>query len=302
MSDVIALAVADIHLTLTPPPARAGEPNWLRAQQRSLDELAGLAKEHNVPILFAGDVFDHYDAKPALINFAIDHLPPMYAIPGQHDLPLHNLADIEKSAFWTLVKAKIITQVPLDGLTIGPIRVYGFPWGAQVSAPSILEKRSIKIALHHAYRWIKNCGYEGAPEESRLGVGKEIPYEGFDIVITGDNHIPFDLHYEKTKRYIFNCGSFYRRKSDERHQPRVGLIRDNGTVKAHYLDCSKESFVPTDKPETPTAQPHLAEFLKTVRDLSTATLDYGDLLRQAADKIGADPAVRAILEGALEAK
>ena len=111
---VVAIACADIHLQHTAPICRSGEPDWYAAMARPLEELRGLQENYDCPILCAGDVFNHWNnCPPELINWAIKHLPKMYAIPGQHDLPQHRLDDVRKSAYWTMVEAGVIENLPL---------------------------------------------------------------------------------------------------------------------------------------------------------------------------------------------
>src|SRR4030042_1550393 len=93
---VIALFCSDLHLSLTPPVFRSNEPDWLTAQQRPLDELRALQSKHQCPIFCAGDLFDKWYGGPKehaceLVNWAIKHMPYMHCIPGQHDLPEHDL-------------------------------------------------------------------------------------------------------------------------------------------------------------------------------------------------------------------
>ena len=101
--NIIAIFAADLHLSLKAPIWRSTEQDWFEAMLRPLVELRTLATLHNCPIVYAGDIFDKWNSPPELINFAIEHLPKGHAIPGQHDLPLHNYEDIRKSAYWTLV-------------------------------------------------------------------------------------------------------------------------------------------------------------------------------------------------------
>ena len=112
--DVIAVLCSDIHLSLKCPVARSAEPNWLEATKRSLDELRSVAEEHNAHVVVAGDIFDRWNSPPEIINFAIENLPNCYAIPGQHDLPNHRYEEIERSAYYTLIKAGIIENLNPD--------------------------------------------------------------------------------------------------------------------------------------------------------------------------------------------
>ena len=106
---VAAIAISDLHLTLNTPSCRA-EKDWLEVMsgyfQQVKDyhqQVEGIPYGNVVPIICAGDVFDRPNPPIELVNWAIRTLPTMYSVPGQHDLVHHNLSDIKKSAYWTLV-------------------------------------------------------------------------------------------------------------------------------------------------------------------------------------------------------
>lgn len=288
--DIIALAVADIHLSLNPPLARKGEEQqpggWLGAMARPLKELEDLKMDlGGVPILCAGDIFDKWNPSPELINFAMDHLPEMYAVPGQHDLPFHSYADIEKSAYWTMVKHERIHNLnPKKGMGIlnKGLSVWGWPWGFPVVPCPLTRGGCLNIAVVHEYTWTQgglqgDTGYVGAPAEQRLNT---LRYEDYDVIVIGDNHISWNVSGDG--RTVFNCGGFYRRKSDEvDHRPRVGLIHKDGSVESHYLDCSKDILIPTTHEEQTIVNHDLTAFLARLQDLQGLSLDYREELLRA---------------------
>jgi hypothetical protein len=169
------------------------------------------------------------------------------------------------------------------------------PWGVELKPP--YHPRSdpvLTVALVHAYTWIPGTAYPGAPEEGRVGPDSFLDY---DIVITGDNHIPFE-YTTKSGTTVWNCGSFMRRNSDQiDHKPRVGLIHADGTVTPHYLDVSKDVIAENVKEPDPVPE-GLDEFLQDLKNLQTSTLDFPEALRQAMR--GLDPSVQKILSEALE--
>ena len=85
----IAVAISDVHLSHTPPPARSEEPDWYEAMRRPLKQVEYIARRNEVPIICAGDLFHRWWSPPPLVNFAIKTCPKMFAIPGQHDLQYH---------------------------------------------------------------------------------------------------------------------------------------------------------------------------------------------------------------------
>lgn len=255
---------------------------------RPLNEISDLVNKYRCPVLCAGDVFDKWNPPPELINFAIEYLPVMYAIPGQHDLPYHELKGIQRSAFWTLVQAGIINLVtdkvtghrPMSGNA--GLCIHGFAWGVNVESPSLCDATGglLQVCLHHAYRWVIGTGHNQAKPSDRVCE----PYPGYDVVITGDNHIAFDTEFRKPKQSFFNCGSLMRRHSDQYNHPaRVGLIMSDGTVRSHYLDISKDVFNPVARDSDGKADPILEEFLTSLRDVQAATLDYKEVMLRAMD-------------------
>jgi hypothetical protein len=135
----VAVVVSDLHLTLKPPVGRSEEKDWLGVQANYLTQLGNLALVGSmlpIPILIAGDIFDRWNAPAELINFVIAHMPKYtWAIPGQHDLPHHNYDEITKSAYWTLVEAGCIYNIPPHQPvnTHTSLRVHGFPWGCKLT-------------------------------------------------------------------------------------------------------------------------------------------------------------------------
>lgn len=248
MNTPIAILCSDLHLSLTAPVARSAEPDWLAAQKRQLDQLRALHRELRVPVICAGDILDHWRSPPELLNFAIENLPHgMLAIPGQHDLPLHNYGDIRKSGYHTLCQAGVIenlhpgTPVPLPG---SRVLVWGFPWGFPVKP--VGKSRDLNLAVVHAFIWqSKETAYPGAPEEATVSARSK-SLAGYNAAVFGDNHKPFLTH--KNGCVVFNHGGFQRRRSDERnHRPSLGLLMDDLTVELHPLDCSQDLWIDQEK-------------------------------------------------------
>ena len=286
--EVVAIACGDIHLSLMPPVARSEEPDWLDAQGRILDQVHRLAWDHKAPILCTGDVFDRWNSPPELINWAMRRVPRMYSIPGQHDLPLHRLDLIHKSAYRTLaVYGELVDvdeglydlppgeMVRIEGsqLTI----VQGFPWGVPLT-PSGRGVQGLKIAILHQYIWVKGKSYPGAPKDHKLSSLKGL--DGWDVVVTGDNHQGFLAKRGTTT--IFNCGCLIRRKSDEiNYQPQVGIIYEDGSVEPHLLDCSADKIKSTSPAREPEENMGLTDFLKELTKLQGAQLDFKEAMKRA---------------------
>ena len=317
---VQAIVTADWHLCDRPPAARKSEPDWFDAMRRPLNEIRWLQTHLKRPaVLVAGDIFDTWRVSPALLSFALRHIPEnTYVIPGQHDLPYHRYEDVYLSALWTLVEAKRVCLIP----NTGPVHindrlsVFGFPWKAfelreQQKARKKLTTTSkqvtpISLALVHAYCFVNGAGYPNAPQEARAGnLLKE--FTGFDWLVVGDNHVPFESSRGATQ--LFNCGSLMRRRSDQQqHRPRVGLLHRSGAMSSYELDCSLDALDVSSK-EEPSMEDLLHSVdlelvLRTIRSLSGGDLDWREAVRlhlQTNDvPDGARRAIQLAMEGVRE--
>jgi len=270
---VRAILVSDIHLQAKPPVARSAEPDWFAAMARPLTEVADLAEQHDCPVFYAGDIFDRWDARPEIVNFALAHLPDGYAIPGQHDLPYHDYQEIKRSAYWTLVEAaKLVNLVPAE-LTQGgasilawpDLIVYGFPWGHQPE-PIKPIKGTIQLAIVHGFIWQKGTGYPGASVEAKVGAYRE-RLQGYTAAAFGDNHKGFLADAGGVA--VCNCGGLMRRHTDERdYQPGVGLLHADGSITRHYLDTTEDQFIETTEAEEVVEQVlDMSAFVTGLREL-----------------------------------
>lgn len=167
----------------------------------------------------------------------------MHAVPGNHDLPDHDYRQIERSSYWTLVKAgKIVNLFPDTMHRVGGMNVYGFPCGVK-SYPAIkMIGSGVNVAVVHDYCWVVGHSFPNAPKEKSLTNQLE-RFRGYDVVVFGDNHKRFLYDADKVPRVV-NCGSFMRRKADEKqHKPAVVLIHADGRLTTQDLDTSKDLWV-----------------------------------------------------------
>lgn len=285
---VVGIAISDLHLSMTPPLARAGEPDWFAAMKRPLDQVKEMRERYKCPVVCAGDIFDRWNAPAELINFAIKNLPFMYAVPGQHDLPLHNYADIKRSAYWTLVEAqKVIDIKPGVPVPAGDYMLLdGYPWGFEVKpckANHIIG--GYNVAVVHAYCWTKKTSYPGAPMTHHLGAFKK-KLRGYKVALFGDNHAGF-LVKDDEGTHVLNCGGFMRRKSDQAdYEPKVGLLWSNGDVTRVRLDTSQDVMIDRGKiVKAVNDDPaFLASFLDSVNDLCETNVNFGQAVLQYIEK------------------
>ena len=301
---VTAILCSDLHLSHTPPLARSGEPSWYDAMARALGELSGLVEKYNAPVICAGDIFDRWNAPPELINFAIKHLPNMYAIPGQHDLPHHRLEDIKRSAYWTLVEAEVVGHLGwkisqgvdnVDGVYV--MNLHAFPWGKEIK-PLEEGSKIPHIAVCHKYVWEGQHKYDGAPNDACLSKFDE-RLEGYDVAVFGDNHKGFVARMKDGCR-IFNCGTFMRRKADEiDYKPQVGLLMDNGSIRSHVLDTSKDKIEAIEKTAA-NDELDIAEFVEELSGLGGDSLDFETAVERYIESKGVRGEVKEMIAKLME--
>lgn len=289
MRKAIAIAVADIHLSMMPPPCRVDEPDWFAAMARTINKLGDLRDKINVPILCAGDVFNTWNPPPELINFAMDWLPSMAAIPGQHDIPNHSLDHMEKSAFYTLIIAEKLLNVGVsDGysgyIDPGNVWVSGFPWGVEVTPPSA-GGNSPRIAVVHQYIWDREKNRHHKATLSQHTSQLEESLKGYHFAIFGDNHTAFTTMIGRCR--VVNCGSLMRRRYKD--APGVAwILYDDGDVSPHSL-YSEEDII-TDTSETDGTkklnEKQVQRFdvmLKDLENLGSDSVDFAETLKRIID-------------------
>lgn len=305
-SDVVAIAVSDLHLDANCPGARRTDfVNWYDVQTKYLTQLkAKSVKYDNAPILVAGDLFDNYNQPSEFINFLMGVLPHVYAIPGNHDCPNHNYSERYRSVYQTFVEAGYITNIePYMPFPIGEkLTVYGFPIGFNVvprkDLPGGALAGRIRVALAHSYIWKQGCGFEGSLEDDL--VSKYLPkLKGYDVAVFGDNHRDFLVR--KKRITIANCGTLMRRRMDEKDlQPKVVIIHKDGTVTREKLDCSGDKFIREEIVNyIIDDQIDLSELVTRIVQAGACVFDYVQSMKKHVGSHKIDKAVSDVLEAAV---
>ena len=260
--------------------------------------------------IFAGDMFDdgwrERKCPPELINFVIRTFPPRtYGVPGQHDLPHHDLSAIWKSAYWTVKEAGKIHNlraglpvypgtVPTYPSASSPLVLYGFPWGAPLKDYTDRRDprnatRTVHVAVCHKHVWRKGDGdYRGADKNNMVSVTAKA-LTGYDVGVFGDNHAGFlSKSQKKGQPTILNCGTFMRRRVDEKNYvPQVGLIYSDGSVIRVPLKSAKADVVSAKAGkglESVGIDP--GEFSEALDSLADVVADFDLAVRKYAEKKG----------------
>jgi DNA repair exonuclease SbcCD nuclease subunit len=276
--------------------------------RKPLYEILALTASYQCPVICAGDIFDKYKEDTELVNYMIKrlrHFKCIYAIPGQHDLPNHNLKQINRSSFQTLVLSKVIKHLSYE--KCNGLELYGFPYSIPLAPPTAgghePDPDCLQVAVVHDYVWIPGHSFDDklAPKEKKVS-RKRLREKGYNVIVYGDNHKGFS--YQTGATTIFNCGTLMRRKSDEEnYRPMVGLLHSNGEVQEHFLeigsDCHLTKEEAAEKPEEDFDMTVLA---KELAKLGRSALDFEAAIRQFHLTNKTPKTVQQIIQEAMENK
>ena len=218
---ISAILCADLHLREDQPLCRTD--NYFLTQINKLNFLFELGTKHNIWTFFcAGDFFDKAKVSEEFkTNLLECDMPPFYVIPGNHDLPEHNVKNFKKSSLGVMKAADKVTvkeNVPLETFHTANIK-------------------NRKIGLIHKL-------IHKSTEDSVVAEGKTISYPAqkllkdnpeFDLILSGDNHKTFVEEYEG--RLLVNPGSMMRMTAAQvDHKPCVFLYyAETNTIEPVYF-------------------------------------------------------------------
>lgn len=305
---VIAVATSDWHLSSRPPIARCSESNWFDCMKYAIGQVNRIAARYNVPVILAGDLFNKWDSSAELINFAMDVLPgPIIAVPGQHDLPYHDLKQMHRSAYGTLCKTRHIDSLSptsfahdlVDCTTDSKkVKLHGYAWGEPIKRPKPL-RGCVYIAVVHKYIWIDGHSFLNAPASACICKKTAAEFKGYSVVISGDNHKGF-VHTQNGILFI-NCGSLMRRAADQAdYKPFVTLLHDDLTATRIFLDVSQDQLSPV--PQGLTKNADLEDFFEQLHSLHSIGLDFQETIKNLLVQLNPSKAVQRIIHKAINYK
>ena len=218
-----AIIGADAHWRLGNPKCWING-SYIESLEEKLAFICKLTEKHDCPFLFSGDWFDEAKPVPEVLRRSMHHLPlEMIGIPGQHDLPQHNIQLFDTSGISLL---NLFDGINISATPFGDCRRF-----------KIKER---KIGLLHRFTFQLNAPWPGAIGSTSPKLIKE--FSDLDLLIIGDNHKPWSC--EKNGLRIVNCGSMIRKTSDQMdYVPRVyGWVAETNTVVKIDLPYSKNSI------------------------------------------------------------
>jgi DNA repair exonuclease SbcCD nuclease subunit len=216
---------------------------WLFAQ----------AKAHNVPLVIAGDIFDKAIGDSRFISFIIALFRqcevPIYAVPGNHDLPYHSYTNMPESAYGILAVTDVIRNIDQTityRIGIRDITLHGYYWARSFDNPPPFNPDHFNIAVIHKYVYDLNSGYFGVNLAGRYDNQLSTIRHNYDFLIYGDNHTPFHKT-ASTGSVLINCGSFFRRSQNDKYlKPAAYLLKADRSFTSLHVPLDGQSFLQKD--------------------------------------------------------
>lgn len=243
--DPAFIAAADDHVRNGSPECRTD--NYVEAIFKKLEFRNSIAKKYNIPILHAGDIGDkNYFVKEgngwtsAVYNRYIEamHNVNIISCMGNHDLPGHDIQNINQSALGGLIESGVVELLNESTCRINNCNIYGSSWNCEIPMPTNPSSTNVlvihKMIINNLPLW---PGQEAPKAQDIL---KQNP--NYDLIISGDNHQTFISEYKG--RLLVNCGSMMRSSTKQfDHKPCFFLYypESNSVEKVFYpIDLPEE--------------------------------------------------------------
>jgi len=277
------IIAGDLHAGNLSPECRTD--NYLDTLCGKLEWLSGLQARYGCPVVLPGDVFDGWNATSTLLNRLLAVWPKgeVLAVPGQHDLPQHNLELIEKTGFQTLCLAGRIRDVSEEPYEDTRFYVIGRAWNGVVPKHKYVDILP-QVLVWHVTTWEKPFAPGQKPgEATRLLKAKR----DWDLIITGDNHQTFECR--DGKRSLLNAGSVMRMRSDQiDHRPLVYLWRADGAYETVYFPIDPGAVTRDCREREREKEERISAFVEKLAGEGEVSLSFDDnvdaLLENEEDK------------------
>jgi predicted phosphodiesterase len=298
---------ADIHLRPDVPMCRLDKDNFHNEMFSKFEQLLSLGSQNECPVIIAGD-FGHGSGsknwQPWLLSKVIDitkeYYLPICVIPGQHDLPNHQLDRLEESGIWTLHKASAIQVLnPSDEARQGYCQIKFFPYGQPIKSIENLSGKQKKVAVAHQMVIQSMPEWPGQKADKAKALLEKFNY---DLIVTGDNHNQFVVKHKG--KILVNPGSMMRMRSDQiDHKPafylyyaktneieRIPLTEDSSAVSVDHIKNTEQR------------EKRLSAFVESLQEYFEIGLSYTDNVKKAIQENDPGEDIKKFIWEALEDK
>lgn len=292
-----AIFTSDWHIQETTPICRTD--NFMETQTKKFQWLNKLQKIHKCPIVVSGDIFNYHKPSLRLLSWAFRNLPDnIIAVCGQHDLPAHNIANIDRSGINVLADAgKIILLNENENYIQSNIEYFGFPWGSKLKE---IKTDNISVALIHYGVYENKPHYPGAENSggTAISVIKKMP--GCDAACVGDNHLSFTC--KVGNRLLVNPGSFMRTTAAQADfKPSVYLwYADTNTVERVFVPIEKDVICRDHIDSIEERDERLEAFISRLDNNIEISVSYRENIKAYLAKNSIPKAVTNIIWGVME--
>ena len=274
------ILTADWHLRSQRPRCRLDD-NWLETQWNALGQIINYADEYEADVIVIGDIFHSTNETTneviGLVQEVALHLErfgkSLYILAGNHDLPQHNLENINRSAFQILLNSKNINH--LDQLDIGhsdecnKMEISSSNFGAN-------DKLDAEIVFKHILCFPEN---EKILPNDKIVKPSELfaQFENAKYIFTGDYHKQFAYSKGKTKK-LLNPGCLLRQAADMiDYEPAVFYIEFiNGELTYCTLPIPDDEKMVTDEylEKEEMRNNRIEAFIERIRENEQVTFDF----------------------------
>lgn len=250
----------------------------------------------------SGDLFDSPRPPNILMSAYIRELRhekvKIYSVLGQHDISMHSLQSLNRSAFDVMQAANVISLLGQMPEEFEDCDIYGCCFGEDIPVP----KESTVPSILVIHRMIGDHDlWPGQNIESPEGFSSKNP--GYQLIVCGDYHYRFLA--DTGERMIVNAGSMVRLSSSERDRALVPgfYVYDtkDRSIEFHEIEYkpSNEVFGVPDDAVSQCSESVLA-FVDRLRAEQNVSVSFRDNLMRFFEKEDTDPAVKETILGVLE--
>jgi DNA repair exonuclease SbcCD nuclease subunit len=262
----IAILTADWHIRESVPTCRTD--NFYKTQKKKLSFIAELANKYEIPIILAGDLFHKWKTSPRIESLIIEQLKKtkqyLIAIPGNHDLPAHNVKEIKRSSY------NVIYQTGLIRKDHENFQAYTFPYGKEIENNK-RKNTKLKICIAHQLTYDIKKPWADCQADSATKLLKK--YNGYDLILTGDNHQSFTRKYEG--KLLVNPGSITRQTAGQiDFKPSVYIWYSDNTVKRVFLPIEKDVINREHLKKAEERSKKLETFIETLKNNKDIDLNF----------------------------
>ena len=263
------IITADWHIRSTRPRCRIDE-DWIKTQQKALNQIAEICENKNAPLMVVGDIFNsNSDTSFECINMVqklADYIGGIYILAGNHDLPYHSSENIDKSAIGVLLQSENVFKIE--------------DYSDDFSAPNFDEERnSMPYMFIHTLTIPSKDKPDFIQCETPESLLKKYPTAKW--IFTGDYHKNFV--YEKDGRYVINSGCLIRQVSDMKDYQCGVYFVDTDKEVIEFISIIDDEELVNDEYiiRQDEREERIENFVNKLKDVESVSLDFIDNVEKA---------------------